>query len=104
MIISLFLAAAAVQIPAATGPLQNRLNAYQHAESVCKAVILSDSAFSSSIVRGTKGINAVCECAATITVGSLSDEQIANFVDPVVAKVLADRLQSNTISCISIRG
>jgi len=104
MIISLFLAVATAQTPAAPGPLRNRLNAYEHAESVCKAVILSDKTFSSSIVRGTKGMNAVCECAATMTIGSLSDEQAASVTDPVVAKVLADRLQANTLSCIDIRG
>lgn len=104
MIISLLLAAAATQAPVPAGPLQNRLNVYQHTESVCKAVILSDKTFSSSIVRGTKGMNAVCECAATMTVGSLTDEQAAKFTDPVVAKELADRLQANTLSCIDIRG
>lgn len=101
MSLSTFFTALAMLAPAeADAAAQNRLNTYDHAFQVCKLVILVDSGFSRSIVMGTKGISSVCECSATLTVGSLTDAQILQMREPEVAAEFSRRMKENTASCI----
>lgn len=86
--------------------LQNRLVLFQNTQTLCKARVIADPKLAANFVVATKmSLSEACECAALLTVSSMSAEQvdaIAAGQADVAGKVSND-LYANLGNCVKIK-
>lgn len=84
--------------------LQMRLMAFENAQLVCKAAILSNRDAAVSFVRSNSGtLSDRCECAAILTVSNKSDTQIREMLsstDSGPAAAFAEDVRRSFVQCV----
>jgi hypothetical protein len=94
---------------AAQSPSSNpneRLQLFSNVQTTCKIMILNNSEIAKSIVIGTRrSLTDICECAALLTITSMSDGDVSNILtgEKEEARNLLKLLSENVVSCVQIQ-